>query len=219
MSSRVLNAASVRCDPICWGELGPTQPPIPAGGACSGSLQPEPASPPDDWERQLELAREEGRREAGQAARQAVEQEVAALRGQLIRSIESIAALRPKLRREAEGQLVELALAIGRRVLHRELTVDPSAIAGLVRSALDGLTLRELVGVRAHPALAPAIEAEIRRAGAPTAVRIEADQSLEAGAVLIETTYGVLDASISTQLEEIERGFSDLLSNSALTKP
>ena len=223
MSSRILNSAETAFTPMNWSELGPgldellnASAPRPAAGA--RPLAEAPVAPPD-WELRVQHAREEGRREAETAARQAAAQEIAALQHRLLQSIESVATLRPRLRLEAERQVVELAIAVARRVLRRQITIDPDAVAGLVRSALDGLSLREVVSIRCHPASTTSIQTGLERLGAPPALRIEPDPSLEAGAVLVETTYGVLDASVTTQLEEIERGFTDLIQPAALTRP
>ena len=48
----------------------------------------------------------------------------------LARAIDELAGLRPRLRQEAEADLVQLALAIARRVLRREIAVDPEALHG-----------------------------------------------------------------------------------------
>jgi flagellar assembly protein FliH len=225
MSSRILNSAETAFTPINWSELGPgldellnTRASRPAAGPGPRPPAEAPAAPPD-WELRVQNARDEGRREAEAAARQAAAQEIAALQHRLLQSIESVATLRPRLRLEAERQVVELAIAVARRVLRRQITIDPDAVAGLVRSALDDLSLREVVSIRCHPASTASIQAGLERLGAPPALRIEPDPSLEAGAVLVETTYGVLDASVTTQLEEIERGFTDLIQTAALTRP
>jgi flagellar assembly protein FliH len=42
-------------------------------------------------------------------------------------------------------------------------------------------------------------------------IELVPDASLERGAAIFETTRGNLDASIETQLREIERGFTDLV--------
>lgn len=223
MSSRILNSAETVFTPINWSELGPgldellnASAPRPAAGARPPAEAPAPSP---DWELRVQNARDEGRREAESTARQAAAREIAALEQRLLQSIESIATLRPRLRLEAERQVVELAIAVARRVLRRQITIDPDAVAGLVRSALDGLSLREVVSVRCHPASAASIQAGLERLGAPPALRIEPDPSLESGAVLVETTYGALDASVTTQLEEIERGFSDLIQPATLLRP
>lgn len=223
MSSRILNSADVVFTPINWSELGPGRDELLNANVSrpSSSVRPPAEAPaaPQDWELRVQRAREEGRRDAETAARQAATEEIAALQHRLLQSIETIATFRPRLRLEAERQVVELAIAVARRVLRRQITIDPDAVAGLVRSALDGLSLREVVSVRCHPASASSIQAGLERLGAPPALRIEPDSSLESGAVLIETTYGVLDASVATQLEEIERGFTDLIEPAALLRP
>ena len=44
-----------------------------------------------------------------------------------------------------------LALAIARRILHRELTVAPEALLGLVKAALEKIGGREIHRVRVSP--------------------------------------------------------------------
>ncbi|MCL4796380.1 MAG: hypothetical protein KJZ84_17590 [Bryobacteraceae bacterium] len=215
MSSRVLSGADAEYAPVVWSELGPARDGMAPSGLRGASLRPERANEttaaPADWEIQIHRAREEGRREAESGARAAAEQASAALHARLVQSIEAIATLRPRLRIEAERQVVELALLVAKRILRREISIDPEAVAGLVRSALDGLSMREVLSIRCHPGAASCIRLALDRVGAPPAIRLEPDPSLEAGAVLVETTRGVLDASVTTQLEEIERGFVDLL--------
>ena len=65
----------------------------------------------------------------------------------LAHSIDELASLRPRLREQAEAGLIRLAVAIVRR----ELTVDPDAITGLVKAALEQLAAHEGVRVRVHP--------------------------------------------------------------------
>ena len=44
-----------------------------------------------------------------------------------------------------------LAIEIARRVLHRELSVDPSALEALIKAALEKLQAQEIYRVRVHP--------------------------------------------------------------------
>jgi flagellar assembly protein FliH len=126
------------------------------------------------------------------------------------RSIEEIAALRPKLRREAESDMLRLSLAIARRVLRRELAMDPEAMHGLVLAALEKLQMQEISRVRVHPSQVAAITACLRQASG-TAIEVLGDPARQPGAALFETTHGNLDASIDSQLQEIERGLADRL--------
>jgi len=117
---------------------------------------------------------------------------------------------RRRLRREAEQDVVQLAIAIARRILHRELNVDPQALLGIVKAALERLEGREVDRVRANPADAELIRSYFEQAGLRQ-VSIIADAQLARGALLLETAQGTLDASVETQLEEIRYGLLDRL--------
>ena len=47
--------------------------------------------------------------------------------------------------------------------------------------------------------------------GAPQRLEVIADPGLEPGGLIFETARGSFDASVATQLDEIERGFADLV--------
>jgi flagellar assembly protein FliH len=130
---------------------------------------------------------------------------------QLGKSLASLASLRSRIRGEAEGDLLKLAITIARRVLHRELTLDPESIEGLIRVALDKLQSRELCRVRVHPDQEQAIRKSLERFANSQKVELVTDSSLQCGDVLFETAHGNLDASIESQLSEIERGLADRL--------
>lgn len=153
--------------------------------------------------------------EAGrQAAQSAANQESQAHYERLSRSIEELAGCRLRYRQETEREVVQLSLEIARRILRRELTVDPEAILGLLRAGLESVSLREVLEVRIHPAYAEVVRNALQRMGAPAAISIVGDPHLEPGAVSVETRRGGFDASAETQLEEIQRGFADLMERS-----
>jgi len=137
--------------------------------------------------------------------------ELQAVLDQMGKSLASLSVMRTKIRAEAEGDLLKLAISIARRVLHRELTLDPESIEGLIRVALEKLQSRELCRVRVHPDQESAIRASLERFSNSQKVELTADPSMQCGDVLFETAHGNLDASIEAQLQEIERGFADRL--------
>ena len=169
-----------------------------------------PAVPAADagLEARIAQAREQGYREGEAAGAQKAAARVDPVLARLAQTIEQVAAARSKVRREAEEDVVKLALAIARRVLYRELSIDPEAILGLVKAALDRLEARDIHRLRVSPAEADLLR---RRLDLPAAIEIVADASLERGAAIFETGRGSLDASVQTQLAEIERGFADLV--------
>ena len=125
----------------------------------------------------------------------------------LSKTLEELVNLRPRLREEAESDVVQLALAIARRVLHRELSIDPSAIQALVQVALDRLARQEVHCVRVHPAQEHAVRSALEAQGRN--FEVQADRRLESGALVFETNRGKMDASVTAQFEEIERGLTD----------
>jgi len=145
----------------------------------------------------------EGRAEAAGEVQKAFEQ--------IARSLDDLSKMKKKVRHEAEQELVKLALAIARRILHRELSTDPESIEGIVHAALQKLQHREVSRVRVYPAAVDAVRAALDRIGTRSAIEVFADAGLESGAIIFETSVGELDASIETQLQEIQRGFADRL--------
>jgi flagellar assembly protein FliH len=129
----------------------------------------------------------------------------------LARTISELATARTRALAQADGDIVQLSMAVARRILRRELTVDPHSLAGIVKAALERVAVREVHRVRIHPDDAPCLERQLRASGGSPDTEICPDPSLERGSVILETARGNLDASISVQLVEIERGLTDLL--------
>jgi len=134
--------------------------------------------------------------------------EIQPVMDRLSRSLADLATVRSRVRKTAESDLLKLAIAVARRVIHRELTLDPGSIEGLIRVALEKLESRELCRVRVHPDQEPVIRSLLARFSAAP-VELIPDPTLQCGDVLFETAHGTLDGSIEAQLQEIERGFAD----------
>lgn len=160
-------------------------------------------------ERKMAEAFERGRREGRIEGERAALAQLDPVILRLSRTIAEVAAAGAALRREAEEDVVKLSVAIARRILHRELSLDPEAILGLVKVALERIDANEVHRLRVHPDHAPRIAAELGSLSLVQKIDVVADSTLEAGAVLFETKRGTVDASLSTQLAEIERGLTD----------
>lgn len=152
----------------------------------------------------------EARETAYAAGRKDAADEVEPVLQRLAKTIQTLSAMRATLRKQAEEDLVKLSLGIAKRILHRELTVDPEALAGVAATALERLNVREICRVRVHPSYEPALRRHLEQAGAAR-VEFQSDLSLEPGDLQFETARGTLDASTDSQLREIERGLIDLL--------
>jgi flagellar assembly protein FliH len=144
---------------------------------------------------------------AAQRAQARLEPALAAFQGMTA----ELAGMRRDLRSEAEEAAVALALAVARRVLHREIAADPEAILGLVKAAFQKCDARATQRLRVSPQDAETIREHTACLNLPPALEIVGDGNLTRGSAIFETSRGELDASVDTQLEEIDRGFADLL--------
>lgn len=148
-----------------------------------------------------------GEQAAAQRAAQRIEPSIASLNA----VAGELAAMRKRYRAEAEEDTVKLAIAIARRVLRRELSADPDAILGLVKAAFQKLNARETHRLRISERDAVMIQENRARLDLPPGLEISGDASLAPGSAIFETSRGDLDASVDTQLSEIERGFTDII--------
>jgi flagellar assembly protein FliH len=152
-----------------------------------------------------------GRREGETAARLKSESEVKNVIERLSATIIEVAGAREVAIRRAESDIVKLSIEIARRILHRELALDTSALDALIRAALDKLRSQEVSRVRVHPGQEGLIRGCLQRLGRDTTIEVVSDRSQLPGGAVFETSRGSLDASVDTQLREIERGLADQL--------
>jgi flagellar assembly protein FliH len=164
-----------------------------------------------ECERKVREAHTAGVREGESAGRSRAAEEIQPVLERLARSIDEMSQLRARFRREAEADMVRLSLAIARRILRRELAVDPDAMHGLVLGALEKLQSQEICRVRVHPSHATQVTAYLRKAVPGSTIEVIPDTAREPGAVIFEADRGNLDASVDSQLQEIERGLIDRL--------
>jgi flagellar assembly protein FliH len=225
MSSRVVQGGeSVRIEPVSW----PASPSGQAGSIACREVEELRSTLAATLE-ELRVARgriaelesalagaeaaahKRGVAEGMRAAQESAETQQKALLERISLAVADIASLRTRIREQAEADLVKLSLAIARRITHREMSIDPNALLGVVRSALSKIPVGELTKIRLHPSCAAVVRFQLESLRTPATVEVEADASLEPGDLLLETSGGLLDASIDTQLREIERGFCDRL--------
>ena len=111
-----------------------------------------------------------------------------------------------------EKEVVQLALAIAGKILHREAQVDPMLVAALVRVALTQLKDGSPVTIRVRPEAAGRWRAHFAAASAQNLkVTILEDAELAPDGCILETELGTANFSLDAQLKEVEQGFFDVL--------
>lgn len=223
-SSKLYRHGTVNPDePVAWlpvvkGGVSPARPARESSAKYHDLSLPELQARVGDLEQEVkersQSAYQRGLAEGEAGGRQHAAAQLQAALERLAETIEDIVRTKPRLRHEAEEDVVKLALAIARRILYRELATDPDAILGLVRAALDRLDGRDIPRVRVHPQDAPVVQRHFERTSVPVKIEVCADAGLARGSAVFETPRGSFDASVDTQLNEIERGFADLVRRS-----
>lgn len=135
--------------------------------------------------------------EAGSARAQA-------MLGRLAQTIEELAEVRREMIRQTERQMVQLALAIAKRVVRREIALDRDLTQTMARLALERLGDSTAVTVRLHPDDFAAIGSG-REEWDRSHVTVVADRDVSRGGCLVESDFGFIDGSIEAQFQELAR--------------
>jgi flagellar assembly protein FliH len=123
----------------------------------------------------------------------------------LTQTLEELTQVRAQMIHQTERQMVQLALAVARRIVHREVTIDPDLLIAMARVAMERLGETAQVKVRLHPNDYEAAGASRVAQLAGSNVMILADAHLSRGGCRIESDMGILDAGVDAQLQEIAR--------------
>ena len=178
-----------------------------AGGATAGAK-----SGADAGAAREALARAQGRADGQAEARKAFEEQLARERGSLAKALEQFTRDRAAYFPKVEDEVVHLALAIARKILHREAQLDPLLLAGMVRVALEKIDGATGVRLRIHPQNADDwrryLSTHLQPADLPEIVE---DASQPPDSCVLETSMGTAALGLEVQLKEIEQGLMDLL--------
>jgi flagellar assembly protein FliH len=144
---------------------------------------------------------EQGERSGAEAAGTRGE----AMLRRLSETLSELTTLRATMIHQTERQMVELALAVARRVVHREIALDRDLLIAIARVALDRLGENVQVTVRLHPEEFEATGAARVAASAGGSVTFVPDARVGRGGCRIESDMGMLDAGVDAQIQEIAR--------------
>jgi flagellar assembly protein FliH len=159
---------------------------------------------------EIELALTTGRAEGREEVAVEFERRVGTERRQVLRTCERFHRERETYFATVEAGVVKLALAIAARVLHREVKLDPMLLQAVVKVALGKVMEESGTVLRVPMEDAPAWR-ELMQTEEAEMVEVSGDSRLEAGECVLETSVGRVELGVGAQLEEIEKGFFDLL--------
>ena len=158
-----------------------------------------------------ESAEQEGREEGYQSGLRQAETEI----GESARTVSALAEQARvdyhSLTLTVERQVADLAIAVARKVIERELATDDTMILNVVRAALHEVedTNAVRVRVRVNPAYQPTIAMYWHNEGSN--VEFVGDPDLALGDCLVDSDAFGLDARVETRLAEIAAAIDAVL--------
>ena len=159
----------------------------------------------------IRLAREDSTRQAEQRLRQEYEAKLQEASSSVSSAVAAFQAEQVQYFERVESEVVQLALSIAAKILHREAQVDPMLVAALVRIAIDKMSQASSITIRVGVGLAASWKHAFPANPDGVTVDVVEDQSLSSNDVIVETELGTTNFGLDAQLKEVERGFCDLL--------
>ncbi len=129
----------------------------------------------------------------------------------LHQALAQVQNLHRQVARELENEVVELALAIARKVVCREAATDRDIVLAVAREALQQFENPGKITIKLNPTDLQAAEETGSGFSSLTEnmkeVHLEADASIGPGGCVIETDCGAIDARLDRQLQVVEAAF------------
>jgi len=134
---------------------------------------------------------------------------------------EQIANLQKKLidlRQEFEKEMIPLILQCGKKILGKELSIDPTLVVGIVKNALKPISSHKFVTIFVNkedekileenkPKLKEVLELA-------ESIKIDSRPNIARAGCIIETESGIINATIDTLWESLETALTTLIKRS-----
>ena len=139
--------------------------------------------------------------------------EIEQMRELLASTIHNVSSLSAEITAGTEVEIVKLAIEIARKIVEREITMDPEVAVSVVKRSLDRLHDRAVAEVHLHPVDLSYVRAHQDRLGFRGSLELKENESVSPGGCIVHTDSGDIDARIESQFDEIANG---LLSDGSL---
>jgi flagellar assembly protein FliH len=171
-----------------------------------------------EFAERLKRERNEATMQIEQKLRQEYELKLQAARLTVATAISGFEAQRTEYFARVESEIVQLALAIAAKILHREAQVDPMLVATLVRMAVEKMREGSKVTVRVNPVNVALWKTYFASHSNVARVEVVGDEELSQRDCLLLTELGTTNFGLDSQLKEVEQGFFDLLALRPVTR-
>jgi flagellar assembly protein FliH len=208
MSSRARRlGGNVHVSPFVWRPSGSDVPParVPAANVPAANVVSVEAPSAESLAALERDAFAKGFAQGERAGAEAAGKRGEAMLRRLTDTLQELTAARATMIQETEQQMVRLALAIARRVIGREISLDHDLLLAIARVALERLGESARMTVRLHPDDYEATAAAHAAQWNGSSVQVVADAIVGRGGCRVESEFGLIDAGIDAQMQELAR--------------
>ncbi|MCX7725802.1 MAG: FliH/SctL family protein [Chitinispirillaceae bacterium] len=169
---------------------------------------------------------ESGVKEGKEEAAKIYEKKIDELQSKITTILEDINIFKKKLYSNTELELLHLSLAIAKKIVNHELSVNKELILHIIKNALEYIGSKEKVVIRVAENDFETVSGR-KDFWIPVGERlkdiiIEPDPRIEKGGCIIESSSGLVDSRISVKFEEIasilEKAWNELNANNIENK-
>jgi flagellar assembly protein FliH len=203
--SENVSAATQRVQPLSWISL----PAIPFAALDEAPAPAESIDPAAESAAQGKTDYENGLLQGEKNGKEIAERKMEAVMQRYSDAICEVQRLRSSLYAQVEREVVKLAVAVAKKIVHREIQVDLDIVRTLVRVALSRVAEKSTVTICLNPVDYDYLvehRAELSQSEGQD-ISLLADKSIERGGCLIQTNCGDIDARVEEEFLEVEHSF------------
>jgi flagellar assembly protein FliH len=149
------------------------------------------------------LGLQDGRNKAFEETKAAIQTSLNALAEML----QHLGEIKNKLVIENEKHIVETIFHIAKNLAIHEINANPDVIRDVIRLALENAQAEEQLTLHLGPQDSAFLETVKKEAGNPleriSKLRIELDETMTPGGCIVETNYGIIDATIEQRIQKL----------------
>lgn len=127
--------------------------------------------------------------------------------------LSELSTFKQSLHARCEREMVELCLAIARKVIQRETSIKEDGVLDCLRAALKSVVAGGEISVRVNPKDLEVVNSNrpelVRLCSGARGMSVESDENISKGGCIVSTNFGEIDATIDSALMEIEEKLTD----------
>ncbi|MFD2670104.1 FliH/SctL family protein [Marinicrinis sediminis] len=152
---------------------------------------------------------EQGFQQGSEEAVQRIQEEYGQVMQEIQATLQTAYLHKASIIQEAQPFLIDMSTAIAEKLIRKQLEADPAWLVEIIKPLLARCREQELITIHVSPAsysLVYEARDELKQSlDKPAEIQVIPEPSIEEGGCMVRTSFGSMDASITTQLEEIKK--------------